>query len=492
MQIRLLLFGLLMIFGVGRLSAQPFTGNIPLPTLGTDTYQGFQGGLYPDGSNDVPEAHALAAREQADAITPLDAMGNPDPEGKTGFIAIGMSNTTQEFKVFERFADLTVSRRSRVVLVNTAQAGQSSELTADPTARYWEVVQDKLAAAGLSNEQVQIAWVKLAQSDPASTFPSHAQNLQTELVATLNVARDLFPNLRIAFLSSRIYGGYSNDPSRGEPISYETGFAVKWLIEAQIDGDASLNFDPDAGPVEAPLLLWGPYLWADGVNQSESGLKWLERDFEADGVHPSLRGELKVGRRLTRFFDALTDFVRPWWRGLALRGLHPMIVDDDATVDTTEPGGNFGGLPLLSVGNNERSIYLRFDVSRIPAEDVLHAKLSLRSLPNSAAVISVDTADDTSWNEHNITADNAPAPTGMPVSEGVLWSPDSSPSFDLTDAVRNDDDGIITVVITREDGPFQELASKENWNGGRPALFVSFIGQHRPDKISEGAFELRY
>ncbi len=483
---------LLIALGAGSAVAQPFTGNIPLPTLGVDTYQGFQGGLYPGGVNIVPQAHGSAARAQAEAITPLDAKGNPDPAGKTGFIAIGMSNTTQEFKVFERFADLNVSRRSRVVLVNTAQTGQAAELIADPNARYWQVVQDKLAAAGLSNQQVQVAWVKQAQADPASTFPAHAEHLKADLAAAMNLARDLFPNLRIAFVSSRTYGGYSNIVERAEPISYETGFAVKWLIEDQINGAPGLNFDPALGPVEAPLLLWGPYLWADGINQSAAGLRWLEKDFENDGVQPSLHGELKVGRLLARFFDNRTDFIRPWWLGLINRGMHPMIVDDDATVDSSQPQGNFGGLPLLSVGNDERSIYLRFDVSRIPAANVVHAKLSLRSLPNSQAVISVDTADDSSWDEHTITAANAPVASGNPVSSGVLWSADSSPSFDLTDAVQNDNDGIITVVITRQDGPAHELAAKENWNGGRPALFVSFTGPHRPDKIHEGAFELRY
>ncbi len=492
MAIRRILLALIFISAGGQLCAQPFTGNIPLPTLGPDSYQGFQGGLYPGGSNQVPVSHGEAARIQAAAITPLDALGNADGQGKTGFITIGMSNTTQEFKVFERFADLTVSRRSRVVLVNTAQSGQTADVIADPDALYWRVVQDKLAAAGLSNQQVQVAWVKLAQRDPVTTFPEHARALQGQISAALNNARDLFPNLRIAFLSSRVYGGYSDDPQRGEPLSYETGFSVKWLIEEQINGAPQLNFDPAVGPVEAPLLLWGPYLWADGINESQSGLRWLAIDFEADGVHPSLHGELKVGRRLTRFFDNLTDFVRPWWQGLAARGLHPMIVEDDATVDALQPGGNFGGLPALSTGNDTRSIYLRFDTSRIPVSDVLHAKLSLRSLANSAATISVDLADDSNWDEHSITANNAPLASGNALSEGVLWSRDSSPSFDLTDALRRDDDGIITVVITRQEGSFQELAAKENWHGGRPALFVSYKGQHRPDVIHRGEFELRY
>ncbi len=471
------------------LAAQPFTGNIPLPTLGENTYQGFQGGLYPGGSNEIPAAHAEAAREQAALIVPRDADGNPSPAaGLVGFITIGMSNATQEFKVFERFVDNRVNRHSRVVLVNTAQGGQAADVIADPVAPYWQGVMDKLTAAGLSPQQVQVAWIKQAQANPVTAFPDHAQNLQADLTEVIQIARELFPNLRIAFLSSRIYGGYSANPLRGEPLSYETGFAVKWLIEDQIGGNPALNFDPNEGPVEAPLLLWGPYIWADGINQSASGLKWIVLDFEPDGVHPSLRGELKVGRLLANFFRH-RDHVRPWFDGVHDHGMHPLFASDDAFVDESIPGGNFGGLKFLSVAVDDRTTYLRLDASHIPRDHVLHAKLSLRSL--SAVAVSVDTAEDTSWNEHTITAANAPAPNGQVLSAGVHWSRDSSPSFDLTEVLANDDDGIITVVLTREDPPGQELAAKES-HIGRPALVISYHGHHRPDRIHDGRFEVEY
>jgi hypothetical protein len=40
---------------------------------------------------------------------------------------------------------------------------------------------------------------------------------------------------------------------------------VRWLIRDQIDGRPDLNPDPGKGPVKAPVLLWGPYLWADAL-----------------------------------------------------------------------------------------------------------------------------------------------------------------------------------------------------------------------------------
>ena len=40
---------------------------------------------------------------------------------------------------------------------------------------------------------------------------------------------------------------------------------MKWLIEDQINGTSELNYDPNAGEVNAPWVAWGPYLWADGT-----------------------------------------------------------------------------------------------------------------------------------------------------------------------------------------------------------------------------------
>ena len=66
--------------------------------------------------------------------------------------------------------------------------------------------------------------------------------------------------------------------------------------------------DPDAGAVRAPLLLWGPYLWADGVNPRSDDLVWLLTDLESDHVHPSPSGEEKVSTM--RALAAAAPFLR--------------------------------------------------------------------------------------------------------------------------------------------------------------------------------------
>ena len=54
--------------------------------------------------------------------------------------------------------------------------------------------------------------------------------------------------------------------------------------------------------MQSPLLLWGPYFWADGVTPRKSdGLIWEQKDFGNDGTHPSDSGRQKVAEMLLKF-----------------------------------------------------------------------------------------------------------------------------------------------------------------------------------------------
>jgi hypothetical protein len=163
---------------------------------------------------------------------------------------------------------------------------------------------------------VRVAWIKHAQPSPHihGEFPWHAQTLAADTTLTLLRLRQRFPNLRIAYLSSRIYGGYALNTLNPEPYAYEGAFAVRWVILNQIRGDPLLNFDPEKGAVRAPLVLWGPYLWADGVEpRAADQLVWLRDDLRADDrTHPSEAGIEKVSNLLLDFVhhDPLAS---PWY-----------------------------------------------------------------------------------------------------------------------------------------------------------------------------------
>ena len=123
-----------------RLCAQPAFIAPPLTEMGQlQTYLGFSGGLYPDGANTPPPAHAGAGLARALAVAPLDTAGNPSPSGKIALVSVGMSNTTQEFCsaggrtpcaswsfVGQALADSDVNHAT-LALVNGARGGQDAK-----------------------------------------------------------------------------------------------------------------------------------------------------------------------------------------------------------------------------------------------------------------------------------------------------------------------------------------------------------------------------
>jgi len=278
-----------------------------------DRYKGQDGGLYGQGKNTPPESHRAAAEAELAKIQPLDSDGKPAADGRIVFISISMSNATQEFSRFERLADNDPARSPKLTIVDCAQGGQAMAEWVSPEAQAWQVTDRKLEAAGVTHAQVQVAWIKLANKLPQGDLEQHGRKLQSDTQAVLANAKARFPNLRIAYLSSRIYGGYAMNPLNPEPYAYESAFVCRWLIQDQIAGNKALNYDPAKGPVKAPLLLWGPYLWADGTKpRAGDGLVYLREDLAGDGTHPSLAGREKVAKLMLNFYQ--TDpLAKPWF-----------------------------------------------------------------------------------------------------------------------------------------------------------------------------------
>lgn len=287
----------------------------PLDQLGTATYKGEDGGLYGGGRNDPPAAHLAAALRESAKIVPVGADGRPAADGKIGLLSVGMSNTTQEFSRFMSDAARDPRKSPRVVLIDGAQGGQTGARWADPATPLWIEVDNRIARAGLTAAQIQVAWLKQAEAGPArlGDFPKHADVLRENLVTALGHLQKRFPNLRLVYLSSRIYAGYATTALNPEPYAYESAFAVRRLIQDQIAGRAELNFDSARGVVRSPLLLWGPYLWADGTTPNKiGGLTYEPADLGPDGTHPSDSGRAKVARLLLDFFTG-DPTARTWF-----------------------------------------------------------------------------------------------------------------------------------------------------------------------------------
>jgi hypothetical protein len=292
-------------------AGQTSAGLKPLTEMAaTDRYKGEDGGLYGAGCNAPPPAHAAAAARATSRIEPLDAEGKPSQQGKIGLVSISMSNATQEYSLFKQLADQDPQKSPAVAVVDCAQGGQAMAEWVDPAARPWAEAERRLAQARVSPKQVQAVWVKLANKGPRGDLAEHVGKLKQDTRAVLRNAKARFPNLRVAYLGSRIYAGYAATALNPEPYAYEGAFAVRGLIQEQMSGDAALACT--GGDAPAPLLLWGPYLWADGTTPRKAdGLAWERADLAGDGTHPSESGRRKVAGQLLAFFK--TDPLAATW-----------------------------------------------------------------------------------------------------------------------------------------------------------------------------------
>jgi len=258
---------------------------------GTDaTATPYQTGLYPGGTNTIPAGHLAKGLAIAQAIKPLNASGQVDQtNGTIKAYGEGMSNTLAVFCALEsNYLTNNPDVNSKFTFDNQAQGG--CDLIC------WEG-----KGAGTAQQDVQLAFLYHSNNRPQQAdgtpqfpaapfltkedkyFPSHAQVTKDMLKSRILQLKQQFPNLKIAYLSARDFGGWtcppaSSGPSYREPVGYEENFSAKWLIEDQINGDPSLAFE-GAGAV-APWLCWGPYTWEDSKAYPQA---WWQ---SGSGTHP--------------------------------------------------------------------------------------------------------------------------------------------------------------------------------------------------------------
>ncbi len=316
---------------------QLFTSATPLTDFALgQLYQGaYHGHLYPNDQDVDSGPHDADGQAIAKSLVPLDLNGNPSPDGKIVMVTMGPSNWTEEMCTAtpitpstgtdicdpNTFFDQAEKQMTtlfpgkmlnpNLLLVNCAKGGAFIDNWLDITSTYWTACEDGpngdiMNAYHTSQAQVQI--VAFMDDDKGGTGtlsgatcppnPSFANGDPNACVYEFNLGnwvrlvKQQFPNLRMIFLQSRPYAGYASK----EPLPYETGFSVKWLIEAQIDQRNGAGIDPLAGdlsysvngaPAVAPWLGWAAYTWGPGPIPRADGNTWPGGNFAFDGVHPS-------------------------------------------------------------------------------------------------------------------------------------------------------------------------------------------------------------
>jgi len=223
--------------------------------LGTGLYLNrYQGGLYPDGLNAMPANHYADGLAAAAQVQPVN--------GKIVLLAIGMSNITDEFchqgswkvgqacdaQSFIGKASTDSAINSAVVPVDGAEGEQTAYYWTSNTMpghnlkvnNYDRIRDSVLAPQGLTESQVQVVYLKDADSYPSVRLPNSNADAWTYEAYLGQIARTLkvrYPNLHQLFISTRIYAGYADPVTQNlnpEPYAYEYGFAAKWFIAAQI------------------------------------------------------------------------------------------------------------------------------------------------------------------------------------------------------------------------------------------------------------------
>jgi len=317
-------------------STTDWSSLVPITDL-TGKYKGEDGGLYGAGRNTPPESHYAAYLKESEKIQPLDAEGRPSKDGKIGLITIGFSNTHLISMELVKEADADPDKSPHVVVMDGAIGLRSAVMWAwdgddifpkpeqerldkemdllnmpktnrrgtDGDRDTWPTLDRRLKDAGLTPRQVQAVWMKHVEANPRplGDFPAHAKALQQDMADVLIIARHRMPNLRVAYLSSRTYAGW-NAAMNGspEPFAYESGFGTRWLILDQINGNPQLNYDPARGEVKAPIMLWGPYIWACGNHPRKDGMTWTIDDVRSnDHLHPSETGCKIIAGKLINF-----------------------------------------------------------------------------------------------------------------------------------------------------------------------------------------------
>lgn len=367
-------------------------GLIPLTDLGTGYFHGIQGGLYPGGTNERPASHLTDCIEQVSMIQPLNIAGDPSPDGTVVMLGIGASNPMTEFQQFIEFSNDYAPVNDHLRIINACVGGQGIQKMYDISDNYWSGVSGKLESEGLSVEQVQVIWIEQDNTNAYdTTFPSAPNALVNDFRMLLEVIRQLFPNVRICYVTARAYAGFAApvgpDVSGGllYPRDYYNGWAIKFLVEKAIDHTPGYEFEGPAASI--PLVTWGSYHWTDGSTPRMDGLFLdCEEDLGSDGLHLSAQGEYKMGQQLFEFFkndetaaywyyDAEHTGIRPPADGIDARVYPNPVMDGTLNVQLGQAVDGSGGYysihdmqgAAIATGSLSTSGNTRITVSDLPS-----------------------------------------------------------------------------------------------------------------------------
>jgi beta-lactam-binding protein with PASTA domain len=259
-------------------------------------------------------------------------------------MSVGMSNGKRIWDTFTIDAEADPLRNPDVQLVNGASSGGAVSAWADGLGFIWGEMDEELDNAGKDRNDVSVIWWMIANNVSHNSQEDYSSILEADARTALDLFAAEFPNLKVVWVQSMIYAGYSTTSGNYEPFAYETGLVADRLV-----ADQSWPF----------YVGHGPYMWADGLVPRGDGLIWLCEDFADDGNHPERGAKDKMSEHMLQFFQedsvasigyldveveltAVPDVV-----GLAQAAAESSVVSSDLVVGTVSTAND----DTVAVGN---------------------------------------------------------------------------------------------------------------------------------------------
>jgi len=290
------------------------TERVPINDLGTGTYMGVMGGLYPGGVNDYSGRYKKDLKSFATAIKPLNGPGVVDSvKGKILFISMGASTSGH---LMDSLKQKTIRDSAHtnpyLRLLNCSNGGGVASLQqiANLSDPYWDHVTRIILNSKSTYKQVQVIYMETEDSvNNVFGFPDRPNMYRDHAIAAIQACKTKCPNLKFIYVLGRTTTFGDVRLTNKEPSPYYCGWGWKFLIEAQINGAAGTQYKGDSAI--APMVTWGWYEWANGTNvPRQDGFTWQESDTE-DGIHATPAGEDTLSTRFKNFL--LTDRMASIW-----------------------------------------------------------------------------------------------------------------------------------------------------------------------------------
>ena len=193
----------------GMLEPKASVGLKPLTEMtAKDRYKGEDGGLYGGGKNEPPARTPEAARsETAQDRAARRRRQAGQRTARSGWCRSACPTRTQEFSRFKQLADrdpneVAATSPSWIALRAARRWPNGSTRKGRPGSRPIDGSRPPRSAQAGAGRLGQAR-----QRRPTGELAEHGKKLQKDTLAVLHNAKARFPNLRIAYLGSRIYGG---------------------------------------------------------------------------------------------------------------------------------------------------------------------------------------------------------------------------------------------------------------------------------------------